>query len=185
LVGVAGDTEGVLVVHPMVFRTERHQVPGAGGAVLVPVDDVVDFDDAVVGAAGDPAALVAQHDDPPCAFGDEVLGSSEVERDPVVFPDGLDDPVAADLVADAVGDPDPGRGECVAGGGVEVDPDLRPIPLQRCVDPVEEAFDDLAEAVGVADAALPGRPELFACLQEGGVDQLSGVEVVFAADPDR
>ena len=59
-VGVAGDAEFAAVVHSVVSGAQGDEVPGVGGAVVFPVDDVVHFDVVCDGAAGDAAALVAQ-----------------------------------------------------------------------------------------------------------------------------
>ena len=61
-VGVSVDAESALVVEPVVSRAEADEVPGVGGSVVFPVDDVVDLE--VVGGvtAGDAAAVVAAFD---------------------------------------------------------------------------------------------------------------------------
>lgn len=72
-VGVAGDAETLLVVEPVVCGAEADEVPGVGGSVVGPVDDVVDFDVAVLVAAGNSATTVAVFDEAARAIGHDVL----------------------------------------------------------------------------------------------------------------
>ena len=72
-IGVALDPQPTLVVETVVARAEADEVPRIGGAVAAPVDDVVDFDEAVVEAPGDAAAAVAVFDDAAGAFSNDVL----------------------------------------------------------------------------------------------------------------
>ena len=51
VVVVAGDAEPALVVHPVMLRTEAHEIPRIRGAAVQPVDHVVDLDEPVGVAA--------------------------------------------------------------------------------------------------------------------------------------
>ncbi len=79
-VGVAGDAEFALVVESVVVRAETDQIPGFGRAVIVPVDDVVDFEVLVAPTPGDTAATVAEYHDTAGAVGDDVLGATDGDR---------------------------------------------------------------------------------------------------------
>ena len=66
-------------------QPQAQQVPGVGGAAVLPVDDVVDLDEPVRGAAGDAAAAVAAFDDAAGPVRDDVLRTTDREREAVVF----------------------------------------------------------------------------------------------------
>ena len=59
VVGVARYAEQALVVHAVVVWAQGDEVPGVGGATVLPVHDVVHFQHMGLGAAGYPAVLVA------------------------------------------------------------------------------------------------------------------------------
>ena len=82
-VGVAGDAEFALVVESVVVRTQPDEIPGFGRAVIVPVDDVVDLDVLVAPTPGDTTATVAEYHDTAGAVGDDVLGTTDGDRDTV------------------------------------------------------------------------------------------------------
>ena len=69
IIRVAGDTQSTLVVHPMMPRTQRNQIPSIRRATIDPMDDVMNLDHPIVATAGDTAALVAQHHDSSGPFG--------------------------------------------------------------------------------------------------------------------
>ena len=71
------------MVHAVVPWAEAQEVPGVGDTAVLPVDDVVDFDEAVGGAARDAAAAVAKFDDAAGAVRDDVLRAPD--RDGMPF----------------------------------------------------------------------------------------------------
>ena len=94
-----------------------------GGAAVEPVDDVVDLEVAVVGAAGDAAALVAEGDEAAGAVGDEVAGAADRDGQAVGGEHGAEQAVAADVAANGVGEAGSGGVDGAAGVEVEVDPE--------------------------------------------------------------
>lgn len=122
VVGVASDAESALVVELVVAWAEADEVRGVGGAAIAPVDDVVDLDVAVGGAARHPAAAVAAFDDAAGAIGDDALGATDRERHAVALPHRLHDHVTQQVIDDRGGElPAVGGGDRAV-GDVEVDP---------------------------------------------------------------
>ena len=136
VVGVAGDAEFAAVVHAVVSGAQGDEVPGVGGAVVFPVDDVVHLDVVGDGAAGDAAALVAQDHEAAGAQRDHALGASDGDGDRVVDEHRGDEAVAGDVAADGVGD---GGVVVVAAGavGAQVDVDAEAFASCGRVDVVE------------------------------------------------
>jgi len=135
-VGVALDPEFAPVVHPMVSGAQGDEVPGVGGSVVFPVDDVVDLEVVGLVAAGDGAGLVAAQHDEAGALRDHALCATDRNRHVVSEEHGREQPVAGDVLADRVGQGPPA---CVAGArvGVEVDVDAEPVASCRRLDGVE------------------------------------------------
>ena len=73
VIGVAGDAEQTLVVHPVVSWAQADQVPRVGRAAVVPVDDVVDLDEPIRRAPRHPTTAVAALDDAAGAIRHDVL----------------------------------------------------------------------------------------------------------------
>ncbi len=136
LVGVACDAELALVVQAVVVWAQGDEVPGVGGATVLPVDDVVYFQHVAVGAAGHSAVLVAQDDEAAGAFGDDAPGASDRDRYRIVDEGGGDQSVASDVAGDGVGE---ASASVVGGGavGVEVDVDPEPVAAGEVGDGVQ------------------------------------------------
>ena len=96
------------MVESMVVRAQADQVPGFGDAVVFPVDDVVHFEEVAGVAAGYGAAAVAVFDDPSGAVGHDVLAAADRDRHTVVEQHRGDAAVAGDVLADGVGEREPG-----------------------------------------------------------------------------
>ncbi len=91
------------MVEPVVAGAEAEEVVGVGGAVVFPVDDVVDLEPPALVTARDPAAAVAVLDEPADPAGDDVLGAPQVHRGPVRLPDDLGVTVAGQVAAQLIG----------------------------------------------------------------------------------
>ena len=72
-VGVTGDVESPLVVEAVVSRAEAQQIPGIGGPVCRPKDDVMYFDEPIMTAAGNAAATIAMFDDAARSLGHDAV----------------------------------------------------------------------------------------------------------------
>ena len=102
-VGVPGDVEPSLVVEAVVSRAEAQQVPGVGGTVCRPVDDVNHFDEPIMTAAGNAAAAIAVFDDSARALGHDVLRAAHRDRTAFLTPDRADQRVARDALGGRCG----------------------------------------------------------------------------------
>jgi hypothetical protein len=74
--GIAGDAEGAEVHHPVVGRTERHEIVRVGTPASGPVHEVVDVEPASPVAARHPAAAVAMLDGRPQPAGHGALAAA-------------------------------------------------------------------------------------------------------------
>ena len=70
---MTGDAQPALVMDSVMLVAQCDQVVGICGAVLGPVNDVVNVEPALVVTAGHSAAAVAVDDRAPGSFGDGVL----------------------------------------------------------------------------------------------------------------
>jgi hypothetical protein len=150
LVGVSGDAQFASVVEAMVMRAQADQVPGVGGPAVFPVDDVVDFEDVGLGAAGNSAALVAKYDEAAGSFGDGAAGAADRDRDAALDEGGGDQAVTGDVAADRFGQVR-SVGVGAAAVGAEVNVDAVPVAASEVGDRVQRTFGDLAECVGPVD----------------------------------
>ena len=93
----------------------------------MPVDDVVDLDEPVRGAAGDAAAAVAAFDDAAGPVRDDVLRTTDREREAVVFEHDRALAVTGAHPGQVLGAPPPVRRRHRAGLGVDVEPGAVPV----------------------------------------------------------
>ena len=182
-IGVPGDAEPTLVMEPMMFRAQTGQIPRVGGAVVRPVDDVVDLDEPVVTAAGHTAATVAVFDGPARPVGDDVLRSADRDRESVLTPDRSDQCITGDPLGCSVRDRStPPVGDPSAALDVHVDSVAASAGLG--VDHVERAHCDGQHGIDADDRWVAGLEEGISRLGERLLDHRTGIGADVHAPPE-